>query len=728
MRFRKGVPVLIDTSTLTTRRHQIFPVLDAQEMQRMRRFGVLRTFESGEALATAGQHSAGVMVILSGEVTASRKNVSGAGDDIVTYGPGGFLGGLEQLSGRPSLVDARAIGAVSALVIAPELLRTLFISEAALGERILRALILRRILLLEASAGGPIIVGYADDRNVLRLEGFLRRNGHPQQTLNAADDPDAKALIERLHIDATALPVVLCPNGELLRNPTEGELARCLGLVSPIDPARTYDVAVVGAGPAGLSAAVYAASDGLSVLVLDQHAFGGQAGASARIENYLGFPTGISGIALTGRAYNQAQKFGVEMAIPKTVMRVDTEVGPGSGEFSLRLAEDEFVRTRSIVVATGARYRRLAVDSLATFEGSSVHYWASPLEARLCAGQEVVIVGGGNSAGQATVYLATVASKVWLLLRSKDLSAKMSSYLVNRIGGLGNVEVVPEARISALEGENGFLEAVRWRQAGRSEVGRPIHHLFLFIGAEPNSSWLTGAEVALDSKGFVLTGGEMGRRTLETSRPGIFAVGDIRSGSTKRVATAVGDGAQVVANLHEYLATRDGGQVATAQRFTSTGSRAKDPRPNAVDRLKSRHNSSPPAVESQEPTMTPDKPGLDAAFVEQQRQSLLRLRARLIAAAQGIESDEADVNRQNNSGAVEFEDDAQRLDALERDGNLIVRDVARLACVDRALKKIDEGTYGLSDGNGKPITRERLEAAPEALYTLSEEEVREGHR
>ena len=550
-----------EISTLTTRRHQVFPVLEEAEVQRLARFGEPRSFESGEYLATAGRHSPGVMVILSGNVRVTRKDLVGVEEHIVTYGPRSFLGGLEQLAGRPSLVDARAVGPVTAIVIAPERLRTVFIGEAALGERVMRALILRRVLLLESSAGGPVIVGYADDRNVLRLEGFLRRNAHPQQTLDATADPGAKAIIERFHIGVSDLPVVLCPNGELLRNPTEAELAACLGLVSPLDPSRIYDVAVVGAGPAGLSAAVYAASEGLSVLVVDRHAFGGQAGASARIENYLGFPTGISGIALTARAFNQAQKFGVEMAIPKTVTGLDCPCESSSGMFVLCLADDERVRARSVVVATGARYRRLAVENLPSFEGSSVHYWASPLEARLCAGQEVAVVGGGNSAGQAVVYLATVVSKVWLLLRGKDLAAKMSSYLVERIGGLENVEVVPQASISALEGGNGFLEAVRWRNGDLSEVQRPIRHLFLFIGADPNSAWLTGGGVAVDSKGFVLTGGELGRRALETSRAGIFAVGDIRSGSVKRVATAVGDGAQVVASLHQYLATGDDRRV-----------------------------------------------------------------------------------------------------------------------------------------------------------------------
>jgi len=554
----------LDTSLLATRGHQTFPVLDAHEMERVRRFGVLRTFEKGEALATAGRRSPGVMVILSGQVTVTRQNIAGAEEHIVTYGPGGFLGGLEQLAGRPSLVDARATEVVSALVIAPELLRTLFIYEADLGERMMRALILRRMLLLQASAGGPVIVGYADDRNVLRLEGFLRRNAHPQQTLNAAVDAEAKALIERLHIDATELPVVLCPGGELLRNPTEGEIARCLGLVSPVDPQRTYDVAVVGAGPAGLSAAVYAASEGLSVLVLDRHAFGGQAGASMRIENYLGFPTGITGMALMARAYNQAQKFGVEMAIPKTVTSLEPPADPSPGEFRLHLADDETVRARSVVIATGARYRRLGIEGLAAFEGSSVHYWASPLEGRLCAGQEVAVVGGGNSAGQATVYLASVVSKVWLLLRGEDLGASMSSYLVQRISATANVEVVTQATVTALEGEQGVLDAVRWRGADLNEVRKPIRHLFLFIGADPNSAWLDGAGVALDSKGFVLTGREQGRRILETSRSGVFSVGDIRSGSIKRVAAGVGDGALVVANLHDYLATTNGPRVQPA--------------------------------------------------------------------------------------------------------------------------------------------------------------------
>jgi len=389
-----------------------------------------------------------------------------------------------------------------------------------------------------------------------RLEGFLRRNGHPHQRLNPETDPEAKALIDRFQVDAGQLPIVLCPGGQLLRNPSEIELARCIGLVGPIDPNRVYDVAVVGAGPAGLATAVYAGSEGLSVLVLDCRAFGGQAGASARIENYLGFPTGISGMALMARAYNQAQKFGVEMAIPVEVMGLDAPSNPDQARFILQLSGSERVSARSIVIASGARYRQLAVDGLESFEGASVHYWASPLEAKLCAGQEVALVGAGNSAGQAVVYLAGQVAKVWLLVRGRGLAASMSRYLVDRIAGLPNVEVLTQTSITGLEGSGGMLEAIRWRGPSGQEVRRPVRHLFLFIGANPNTDWLAGSGVVLDPKGFVSTGTEIdgASRPLETSVPGVFAIGDVRSGSVKRVAAAVGEGAQVVATLHAFLA------------------------------------------------------------------------------------------------------------------------------------------------------------------------------
>jgi thioredoxin reductase (NADPH) len=547
-------------SVIDTRRHQMFPVLESAEIERVRRFGTVRSYRAGEALAEVGNVGPGLTIILTGHVDITQHDQSGRRQHIVTHGPGSFMGELAQLAGRPALVDAHAQDDVEALIIPREQLRALLIAEAELGERVMRALILRRVGLLETGAGGPVIVGRPQNGDVLRLEGFLRRNGHPYQRLNPETDADAKALIERFHVDTGQLPIVLCPNGQLLRNPTEPELARCIGLLGPIDSNRVYDLIVVGAGPAGLATAVYAGSEGLSVLVLDCRAFGGQAGASARIENYLGFPTGISGMALMARAYNQAQKFGVEMAIPDEVTALRPFDGAESEPFVLNLSNSERAKARSIVIATGARYRRLAVAGLEAFEGSSVHYWASPLEAKLCSGQEVALVGAGNSAGQAAVYLASHVAKVWLLVRGRELAASMSRYLVDRIAGLPNVEVLTQTNVAGLEGRDGVLEAIRWRQGSGEEVRRSIQHLFLFIGADPNTDWLSGSGIALDTKKFVLTGGDCheSRNPLETSRRGIFAIGDVRSGSIKRVAAAVGEGAQVVATLHATLASMDG--------------------------------------------------------------------------------------------------------------------------------------------------------------------------
>jgi thioredoxin reductase (NADPH) len=544
----------------------MFPVLDLSEIERMRRFGKVRSYRAGEALAKVGEAGHGLAIILAGTVDITQHDELGRRTPIVTYGAGSFMGELAQLAGQRTLVDAHAQGPVEALIIPPEQLRALLIAEAELGERIMRALILRRMGLIETEAGGPVIIGRAGNGDVLRLESFLRRNGHPRQRLDSETDPQAKALIERFHVDPGQLPIVLCPGGELLRNPSEIELARCIGLVGPIDPDRIYDVAIVGAGPAGLATAVYAGSEGLSVLVLDCRAFGGQAGASARIENYLGFPTGITGMALMARAYNQARKFGVEMAIPDEVIGLDeARKDHDNGRLVLRLSNKERVSARSVVIASGARYRQLAVEGLASFEAASVHYWASPLEAKLCAGQEVALVGAGNSAGQAAVYLASQVSKVWLLARGRDLASSMSRYLVDRITGLSNVEVLTRTAITGLEGHDGMLEAIRWRSGAGEEVRHSIQHLFLFIGAEPNTDWLSGSGVALDRKGFVLTGADTAerRQPLETSRAGVFAIGDVRSGSVKRVAAAVGEGAQVVATLHRALAATGREQSAT---------------------------------------------------------------------------------------------------------------------------------------------------------------------
>ncbi|PTE06912.1 FAD-dependent oxidoreductase [Mesorhizobium helmanticense] len=542
------------STAFTARRDQMFPTLGEVDIERMRRFGQASSYAAGEFIVKAGNVAPGLVVVLSGKVDITQSGF-GRREIIVTHEAGSFVGELAQLSARPSLVNAEAIEPVQAFVIASQRLRDLMVQEANLGERIMRALILRRVGLLESGASGPVIIGALDSGDVLRLQGFLARSGQPYRALDAETDPCARTLVERFQVDPHHLPIVLCPNGKLLHNPGENELARCIGLLRPIDAGKLYDVAIVGAGPAGLAASVYAASEGLSTIVLDCRAFGGQAGASSRIENYLGFPTGISGMALMARAYNQAQKFGVEMVIPDEARLLNGTAGMTG--YTVDVGDGETVRARTVVIASGARYRRLDIANLAEFEGTSVHYWASPIEARLCAGQEVALVGAGNSAGQAAVYLASHVGKVWLLARGSSLDASMSRYLVERIRAQPNIEVLTGTEIEALDGHEGNLATVRWRdrESGVATT-HPIRHLFLFIGADPNTDWLANCNVALDARGFVRTGPDIGpTHTLqETSRSGVFAIGDVRSGSVKRVAAAVGEGAQVVAALHAYLA------------------------------------------------------------------------------------------------------------------------------------------------------------------------------
>lgn len=546
----RGAPII------ASRGDQMFPMLAPADIERLRRFGEVRLYAAREHLAKTGEIATGFHVILSGEVAVTRHDGFGHEDLIVTHGAGHFMGELAQLTGRPALVDAVALGAVEAVVIRPQRLRDLLVEEADLGERIMRALILRRVGLLETGAGGPIIVGRGGSADVLRLAGFLGRNGHPHTVLDPQTDADAKALLDRFHVAPADLPIVLCPSGEMARNPSETDLARCLGMVRAIDPDKLYDVAVVGAGPAGLAAAVYAASEGLSVIVLDCRSFGGQAGASARIENYLGFPTGITGIALMARAYNQAQKFGAEMAIPDEVVGLSEH----GGRFRLDLFNKEAVHARAVIIASGARYRRPDAERLAEYEGSHVHYWASPLEARLCGGQEVVLVGGGNSAGQAAVYLASQVKKVTMLVRGPGLAATMSRYLIDRIAAQPNIELLTNCAITELRGDGGVLDTVCWtdKRSG-AETQRAVGHVFLFIGAVPNTDWLSQCDVRLDDKGFVCAPSSI--HPLATDHPGIFAIGDVRSGSVKRVASSVGEGAQVVSAIHAYLAT--GGPIAT---------------------------------------------------------------------------------------------------------------------------------------------------------------------
>jgi thioredoxin reductase (NADPH) len=535
----------------------MFPRLSDEEIARLARFGEPCSFRAGEVVTKIGEIGPGLLLIASGKVEVTRRE-RGQSASIVTHEHGNFMGELAQLSGRPYLVDAVALTDVEAFAVAPDRLRALLIAEADLGERIMRALILRRVGLIEAGAG-PIIIGDEANSDVLRLINFLRRNGHPYQHLDPGRDACAKTIIDRFEVADEELPIVLCPGGQLLRNPSEDQIARCVGLLGPIDSSRLYDVVIIGAGPAGLASAVYASSEGLSVIAIDCRSFGGQAGASARIENYLGFPTGISGMALMGRAFSQAQKFGVEIAIPDEAVKLEC----GNDPCHLQLATGERIQARSVILATGARYRRLDVARLDEFEGSSIHYWASPLEADLAAGQDVALVGGGNSAGQATVFLASRARRVTLVVR-RPLRETMSQYLVDRIESLPNVDVVIGCEIGRLHGSPGQLDGVSIHERATG-TDRELHvrFLFSFIGAEPNTEWLQSSGIKLDRQGFVLTGDAVSASfPLETSRRGIFAVGDVRSHSVKRVAAAVGDGAQVVAAIHAYLAREPAAPVA----------------------------------------------------------------------------------------------------------------------------------------------------------------------
>lgn len=549
-------------STIETRREQMFPKLTPGEIARLRRFGEVRRYAAGEQLFQTGQPSPGMFVIVSGAVAISRRDGLGHVVPITELGPGDFLAEVGQLSGQPALVDGAAKTDLEAILIPADGMRVLLVAETEVGERMMRALLLRRVALIETGAGGPVLVGPATSPDVIRLQGFLTRNGYPHQVLDPAEDTEAKALIGRYVPEPAQLPLVVCPDGTVLKSPSEGELARRLGMVRVDAPDRTYDVAIVGAGPAGLSTAVYAASEGLSVIVFDASAFGGQAAASARIENYLGFPAGISGHALAGRAFVQAQKFGAEMVIPVEVKRLDCSNAP----LTLELSDGRCVKAKTAVVAAGARYRRAAVPGLEQFEGRGVWYWASPIEARLCRQEEIVLIGGGNSAGQAAVFLSGFALKIWMLLRGDGLAESMSRYLIDRIGATPHIEVLTRTELIALLGSpHSGLDQVRWRHNPTGqETEKPIRNVFVFIGADPATHWLKDCGVLLDRNGFVRTGPSLAPdelamnarlpMLLESSKFGVFAIGDVRCGSVKRVGGAIGEGAAVVPELHTFLA------------------------------------------------------------------------------------------------------------------------------------------------------------------------------
>jgi thioredoxin reductase (NADPH) len=552
-------------TTFETRHHQMFPTLDAAQVETAKRFGsgTPTAFTPGQVIYDFGEHHSSAWLVLEGSIDIVRRDGLDREVLITSEEAGQFTGELSQLAGQGALAAGRAgPQGCTALAFDAAHLRALVIGSAEIGEIVMRAFILRRVALIEAGGSGSVLVGYPGAPDLVRLQGFLARNGYPHLVVDASGTPEGRALVERLGVLPQDLPLMVCANGTVLKRPTDAEAGVCLGITPELDPNVIYDVAVVGAGPAGLATAVYGASEGLSVLVFDQRAFGGQAGASARIENYLGFPTGISGQALAGRAFSQAQKFGAQLAIPLEVTRLDCSQREQQPDEPLRLelSNGQAVRARIVVVASGARYRRPDIANLATFDGSGVSYWASPVEARLCEGAEVALVGGGNSAGQAVVFLAPKVKRLHLILRGRSLEASMSRYLIDRIAALPNVELHSETEVIGLEGDRtaGLTAVVfRNRSTGATET-RPLRHLFLFIGAEPNGGWLRGC-VAVDSKGFVVTGvgvdaGGRAAHPLETNLRGVFAIGDVRAGSTKRVAAAVGEGAAVVAQIHGVLA------------------------------------------------------------------------------------------------------------------------------------------------------------------------------
>jgi thioredoxin reductase (NADPH) len=543
------------------REEQMFPTLTAAQIAAARRFasGEPQRFEAGTEMFAVGARNTPAWLVLEGEIDVVRRDGLGHESAIVSHHAGQFSGEISQLGGRASLAAGIA-GKQGCLAVPFDAahLRALLIGSADLGELLMRAFILRRVGLINADNVGSILVGTPDHPDLVRLTGFLTRNGYPHSTIDI-DTDEGHELIDRLAVQESDLPLMICPNGTVLKQPSDSDAAICLGMTPELDPHKIYDVVVTGAGPAGLATAVYGASEGLSVLVLDTRAFGGQAGASARIENYLGFPTGISGQALAGRAYTQATKFGAELAIPLSAEHLHCDDEAEDRTFRLDLNNGTTLKSKTVVIASGARYRRPDVPKLEELEGAGISYWASPIEAKLCAGEEIALVGGGNSAGQACVFLAPQVEKLNMVVR-RPLEDTMSKYLIDRIKALPNVELHIGKEVVALEGDraSGLQGATfRCKTTGK-EYHCQLNHLFLFIGADPNTDWLDGC-VDLDDKGFVVTGNH-GGAPLETSRKGVFAAGDVRCGSTKRVAAAVGEGAAVIAQIHAYL----GAEVTTA--------------------------------------------------------------------------------------------------------------------------------------------------------------------
>jgi thioredoxin reductase (NADPH) len=540
----------------------MFPTLDAAQIERMEPLGHQRAFHAGEILFDQGEASTKFFVVLEGSIEVVHPYAAGE-HPITVHEPGSFTGEITVIAGMRSFVRGRARTAGRVLEIDRSALRKLVAADADLSETLMRAFILRRTGLISQGHGDVVLLGSRHSAGTLRVQEFLTRNNHPYVTIDVETDPAAQAVLDQFGVGIADVPVVICRNQRVLRNPSNAEVAECLGYTAVLDAAQVRDVVVIGAGPAGLAAAVYGASEGLDVLVLESNAPGGQAGSSSKIENYLGFPTGISGQALASRAYAQAERFGSDIAIARTATRLVCDRRP----YRIELGPSDSVLARAVVIATGARYHRPALDALDRFENVGIYYSATAIEARLCGGEEVIVVGGANSAGQAAVFLAHSARKVHVLVRGKALSETMSRYLIRRIQDTPSIELRVETEIVALEGDEG-LQRVTWldRRTGERAI-RAIRHVFMMTGASPNTEWLGGC-VAIDGKGFVKAGPDLTRQDLadagwplarspylfETSLPGVFAVGDVRSASVKRVASAVGEGSICIQLVHKVLA------------------------------------------------------------------------------------------------------------------------------------------------------------------------------
>ncbi len=537
------------------------PMLDAAAMERLENYGVASDVENAAVLVRQGEPMERFIVVVGRELAVEQTSRMGT-TTVTTHGPGQFFGDVHSLSGRPSLVQARMTTPGRIITLDRPSLQKLMQGDSELGEIFMRAFILRRMNLLATTVGDAIVLGCNNSSGTHRIREFLLRNGHPFSFVDLDSDEDVQEILDEFHISVADLPVFICRGERVLKNPGNQQIADCLELNASVDEAGVRDVVIVGAGPAGLSAGVYAASEGLSVLMLEAKAPGGQAGASSKIENYLGFPNGISGLDLASRAYEQAEKFGAELLIARSAVRLECSKQP----FELATTGDSRVRAKTIVIATGAQYRKIPLPNVSKLEGVGVYYGASTIEAQLCSAEEVVVVGGGNSAGQAAVFLAKSARHVHILIRASRLAESMSTYLIRRIEESQNITLHPNTEVVELRGD-AHMEEIVWKNNVTGVIEEhPFRHVYLMTGAKPNTEWLRGC-VAMDDKGFVLTGAELSPKALETANwpldrqpylletsvPGVFAAGDVRAGSVKRVASGVGEGSLAVSFVHRVL-------------------------------------------------------------------------------------------------------------------------------------------------------------------------------